>query len=137
MKTSLRKTIESLSPGDLICVSWCDASVGKSSGSGMAIDVPVKSWGIYVGLIGDKVKHIVLAQNSFRYSDGLFDLDYTAVPLGWAVDVSVLIKEHIPKEAAGKLVNSFMMGGHRALNRPRTFQRRMFQQRLSVDGRPD
>jgi hypothetical protein len=137
MKSSLRKTIESLSPGDLICVSWCDASVGKSSGSGMAIDVPVKSWGIYVGLIGDKVKHIVLAQNSFRYSDGLFDLDYTAVPLGWAVDVSVLIKEHIPKEAAVKLVNSFMMGGHRALNRPRTFQRRMFQQRLSVDGRPD
>jgi hypothetical protein len=137
MKTSLRKTIESLSPGDLICVSWCDASVGKSSGSGMTIDVPVKSWGIYVGLIGDKVKHIVLAQNSFRYSDGLFDLDYTAVPLGWAVDVSVLVKEHIPKEAAVKLVNSFMMGGHRALNRPRTFQRRMFQQRLSVDGRPD
>jgi hypothetical protein len=137
MKNSLRKTIDSLSPGDLICVSWCDASVGKSSGSGMAIDVPVKSWGIYVGLIGDKVKHIVLAQNSFRYSDGLFDLDYTAVPLGWAVDVSVLVKEHIPKEAAVKLVNSFIMGGHRALNRPRTFQRRMFQQRLSVDGRPD
>jgi hypothetical protein len=137
MKTSLRKTIESLSPGDLICVSWCDASVGKSSGSGMAIDVPVKSWGIYVGLIGDKVKHIVLAQNSFRYSDGLFDLDYTAVPLSWAVEVSVLVKEHIPKESASKLVNSFMMGGHRALNRPRTFRRTMVQKRLSEDGRPD
>jgi hypothetical protein len=137
MKNNLKKAIESLSPGDLICCSWCDASVGKSSGSGMAIDVPVKSWGIYVGLIGDKVKHIVLAQNSFRYSDGLFDLDYTAIPLGWAVDVSVLIKEHIPKEAATKLVNSFMMGGHRAFNRPRTFMRRMFQQRLSVDGRPN
>ena len=137
MKNNLRKTIECLSPGDLICCSWCDASVGKSSGSGMAIDVPVNSWGIYVGLIGDKVKHIVLAQNSFRYADGLFDLDYTAVPLSWAVDVAVLVKEHIPKEAASKLVNSFMMGGHRALNRPRTFQRRIFQQRLSVDGRPN
>ncbi|MDI9577060.1 MAG: hypothetical protein QM398_02855 [Thermoproteota archaeon] len=136
MKTSLRKTIEGLNPGDLVCCSWCDASVGKSSGSGTAIDVPVKSWGIYVGLIGDKVKHIVLAQNSFRYSDGLFDLDYTAVPLSWTVDVSVLIKEHVPKELAGKLVNSFMMGGHRSLNRPRTFQRRIFQQRLSIDGRP-
>jgi hypothetical protein len=103
----------------------------------MAIDVPVKSWGIYVGLIGDKVKHIVLAQNSFRYSDGLFDLDYTAVPLGWAVDVSVLIKEHIPKEAATRLVNSFMMGGHRSLNRPRTFRRALAQRRLSIDGRPN
>jgi hypothetical protein len=137
MKASLRKTIENLSPGDLICVSWCDASVGKSSGSGMAIDVPVKSWGIYVGLIGDKVKHIVLAQNSFRYADGLFDLDYTAIPLSWAIDISVLVKEHIPKEAAAKLVNSFMMGGHRALNRPRTFRRALAQRRLSIDGRPD
>jgi hypothetical protein len=137
VKASLRKTIEDLSPGDLICVSWCDASVGKSSGSGMAIDVPVKSWGIFVGLIGDKVKHIVLAQNSFRYSDGLFDLDYTAVPLSWAVDVAVLVKEHIPKDAAARLVNSFMMGGHRSFSRVRTFQRRMFQQRLSIDGRPN
>jgi hypothetical protein len=72
----------------------------------MAIDVPVKSWGIYVGLIGDKVKHIVLAQNSFRYSDGLFDLDYTAVPLSWAVEVSVLVKEHIPKESLANLLTA-------------------------------
>src|SRR5512139_3796425 len=98
MKNNIRKTVDGLSPGDLICCSWCDASVGKSSGSGMRIDVPVKSWGIYVGLIGDKVKHIVLAQNSFRYSDGLFDLDYTAVPLSWAVEVSVLVREHIPRD---------------------------------------
>jgi hypothetical protein len=137
IRSSLKKRLAELSPGDLICCSWCDASVGKSSGSGMAIDVPVKSWGIFVGLIGDKVKHIVLVQNSFRYSDGFFDLDYTAIPLSWAVDVSVLVKEHIPKEAATKLVNSFMMGGHRSFSRPRTFQRRMFQQRLSIDGRPD
>jgi hypothetical protein len=97
----------------------------------MAIDVPVKSWGVFVGLIGDRVKHIVIAQNSFRYSDGLFDLDYTAIPLSWAVDLSVLVKEHIPKEAASKLVNSFLMGGHRAFNHQRTFQRR-----LSTHGRP-
>jgi len=125
------KALQNISPGDLIVVEWCDASVGKSSGSGMAIDVPVKSWGIFVGLIGDRVKHIVLAQNSFRYADGLYDLNYTAIPIGWAVDVSVLVKEHIPKDAACKLVNSFLMGGHRAFNRPRTFQRR-----LSVNGRP-
>lgn len=132
MKSSLRKKVETLFPGDLICCSWCDASVGKSSGSGMDIDVPVKSWGIFVGLIGDKVKHIVLAQNSFRYADGLFDLDYTAIPLSWAADVTVLVKEHIPKDAASKLVNSFLMGGHRAFNHPRTFQRR-----LSNHGRPN
>lgn len=131
MKTSLRKTVEALKPGDLICVEWSDASVGKSSRSGMEIDVPVKSWGIFVGLIGEKTKHIVLAQNSFRYADGLFDLDYTAIPLSWAADVSILVKEHIPNQVAAKLVNSFLMGGHRAFNHPRTFQRR-----LSTHGRP-
>ena len=130
------KQIENIQPGDLISVDWCDASVGKSSGSGMAIDVPVKSWGIYIGLIGDRIKHIVIAQNSFRYSDGLFDLDYTAIPIGWALGVQVLVKEHIPTESASKLVNSFMMGGHRTMNRPRTFRSAMFQQRLSEHGRP-
>lgn len=135
-KNTLRKQLEALSPGDLICCSWCDTSVGKSSGSGMAIDVPVSSWDIFVDLIGDKVKHIVLAQNSFRYADGLFDLDYTAIPMSWAIDVKVLIKEHIPKEAANKLVNSFMMGRHRSMNRPRTFRIALAQRRLSTDGRP-
>lgn len=137
MNKQISKTLENVNPGALVCVNWCDASVGKSSGSGMAIDVPVKSWGIYVGLIGDKVKHIVLAQNSFRYADGLFDLDYTAIPLSWAVDVTVLVNEHIPKEDAAKLVNSFMMGGHRAFNRSRTFRRLLAQRRLSIDGGPD
>jgi hypothetical protein len=128
----LKKQLGSLCIGDLICVEWCDASVGKSSSSGTMIDVPVKSWGVYVGLFGNKTKHIVIAQNSFCYADGLFDLDYTAIPLSFAVGVLVLVKEHIPKEAAGKLVNSFLMGGHRAFNHTRTFQ-----QRLSVHGRSD
>ena len=127
----------SLSVGDLICVEWSDASVGKSSGGGAAIDVPVKSWGIFIGVLGVKAKHIVLAQNSFSYADGLYDLDYTAIPLSWTANISVLVKEHIPKEAAGTLTNSFLLGGHRTMNHPRTAQKRILQQRLSVDGRPD
>ena len=136
-RRELKKRLELLSPGDLVMVEWCDASVGKSMDSGATIDIPVKSWGIFIGVLGSKAKHIVLAQNSFRYSDGVFDLDYSAIPLGWAFNVSVLMKEHIPKEVAGKLVSSFMIGGHRTLNRSKTFQHRTFQQRLSVNGRPD
>jgi hypothetical protein len=132
MKNNLRKMFEAITPGDLICCEWCDASVGKSSGSGPAIDVPVKSWGVFIGLLGEKTKHIVLAQNSFRYADGLFDLDYTAIPLSWTIGVEVLVKGHVPRLVADKLVNSFLLGGHRAFNRPRTFQ-----QRLSTHGRSD
>lgn len=131
-KKGLKKVFESLCPGDLVCVEWSDASVGKSSGSGVAIDVPVKSWGVYVGLFGDRAKHIVLAQNSFRYSDGLFDLDYTAIPASWALDLVVVAKSHIPEHVAKSLVNSFLLGGRRSFNHPRTFQRR-----ASTHERPD
>jgi hypothetical protein len=117
--------LDSVSPGDLICCEWCDASVGKSSGSGSTIDVPVKSWGLYIGLFGEKAKHIVLAQNSFRYADGLYDLDYTAIPLSWTLNLTVLGKEHIPRDTAAKLVNSFLMGGRRSFSRPRSVQQRL------------
>lgn len=117
--------LDSVSPGDLICCEWCDASVGKSSGSGIAIDVPVKSWGVFIGLFGEKTKHIVLAQNSFRYADGLFDLDYTAIPISWTVNLGVVVKQHIPKEIAGKLVNSFLMGGRRVFRDPRSVMQRL------------
>ena len=123
-RNQLKKIFNSLRPGDLVCVEWCDASVGKSSGSGVSIDVPVKSWGIYVGLFGERTKHIVLAQNSFRYSDGLFDLDYTAVPASWTLDVAMVAKNHLSEQVAKSLVNSFLLGGHRAFKHQRTFQRR-------------
>jgi hypothetical protein len=134
---NVKRHLESLSLGDLICVGWCDASTGKSSGSGASIDVPVKSWGVFIGVLGVKTKHIVLAQNSFCYADGLFDLDYTAIPLSWAIDITAVFKEQIPKDAAEKLVNSFLAGRRRPLARQRTLQSRIFQQRLSIDGRPD
>jgi hypothetical protein len=137
MESDLKKIVESLGLGDLVCCSWSDASVGKSSSSGLALEVPVSSWGIYVGLIGEKIKHIVLAQNSFCYSEGAFDLDYTAIPLVWTVEVKVLIKGHVPKEVTFELIKSFMQGGRRALYRPRTLRSTHFQQRLSVNGRPN
>jgi hypothetical protein len=49
---NLKKQLESLSVGDLICVDWCDASCGESLDSGVDVDVPVKSWGLFVGTMG-------------------------------------------------------------------------------------
>jgi hypothetical protein len=66
--------IKSLTAGDLVQVEWCDASIGKSLSNGVSgIDVPVKSWGVFIGLLGQRTKHVILAQNCFRYSDGLDD----------------------------------------------------------------
>jgi len=136
MNKQILKTLETANPGDLICCSWCDASVGKSSNNGGIIDVPVRSWGVLIGLFGEKTKHIVIAQNSFQYADGLYDLDYTAIPLGWTVEIGVLMKGYCPEYVAANMVNSFLQKDRKTFtmsNRPRT----LFQRRLSTHGRPN
>ena len=128
MKKHVLKQLADLSPGCLVCVEWSDASVGKSLGSGVAVDVPVRSWGVFIGVLGEKNKHIVLAQNSFRYSNSLFDIDYTAIPLTWTESISVIAKDLVPQQLANELVKSFLMGGRRA------FGHRTFQQRVKNHG---
>jgi len=109
----LKRQLEACSLGDLICVNWYDASIGKSLGSGVAVDVPVKSWGVFIGIMGDKSKHIILAQNNFLYMDGVYDIDYTAVPVSWSSRITVIVKNYIPSKEAGQLLNSFLVGGRR------------------------
>ena len=136
-KPELGSQLESCHPGDLICCSWTDASIGKTSTNGGVIDVPVRSWGVFVGVFG-KRKHIILAQNSFEYADGLCDLDYTAIPMGWIEDVQVIALQYIPEQAARSLVASFVRCNEEPKksvsrsNRPRAF----FQRRLSIHGWP-
>jgi hypothetical protein len=113
MKRKIDDEIRKLGPGDLCCVDWYDASIGQSLGSGMAVDVPVKSWGIFVGALGQKRKHIILAQNNFAYTDGVYDIDYTAVPIAWTISITVIVKNHISPDQAKHLLNSFLMGGRR------------------------
>jgi len=118
MNKRVLRQVKALQPGDLVRVEWYDASIGKSL-TGGSIDVPVKSWGVYIGVLGQKQKHIVLAQNGFRYSDGFYDVDYTAVPLSWTVAVEVIDKGQVTSEEAEKLLTSFLMGKRRTLRKVR------------------
>jgi hypothetical protein len=115
MKEGVKKQVKGLSLGDLVRVEWFDASIGKSLSGGLnGIDVPVVSWGIFLGVLGSKNRHIILAQNSFRYADGFYDIDYTAVPLAWTANATIIAKAHVPVEEAKQLLNSFLVGGKRA-----------------------
>ena len=125
-----KKQLEALSPGDLVKVEWSDASIGKSLGSGMAVDVPVNSWGIFIGVLGEKSKHIILGQNDFRYADGLYDIDYTAIPAAWTMNIRVIEKNHISAEEAKVLLNSFLIGGRRTLPKRKRQKRVINHQRL-------
>lgn len=122
---NLRKQLKALSIGDLIKVEWTDASIGKSRGSGVGVDVLVCSWGIYLGILGKERQHIILAQNNFRYADGLYDIDYTAIPVTWGIKVTIIAKNYVEPEEAKALLNSFLTGGRR------TLPRRLKQERIS------
>lgn len=131
MSKQVQRALEACAPGDLICVEWCDASTGKTSMNGGVIDVPVRSWGVFLGLMGTRMKHIMLAQNSFRYLDGLYDLDYTAIPVGWTLEVSCLQQAHLPLEVARELAKCFLNTHSEArkntagLRSPRTYQQHL------------
>jgi hypothetical protein len=126
--------IKGLTAGDLIRVEWLDASIGKSLSNGVSgIDVPVKSWGIFIGLLGSKKKHVILAQNCFRYSDGLYDIDYTAVPIPWTTNATVISKAQVDAEEAKVLLNSFMVNEKIKSEKP-SLGRCLRQQRLRNHG---
>jgi len=117
MNRQVLKQIKSVVLGDLVRVEWFDASVGKSLSSGGAIDVPVKSWGIYLGVLGERNKHIILAQNTFRYTDQLYDIDFAAIPLSWATTIETIKPVEVPPEEAKILLNSFLSGRCRTLKK--------------------
>jgi hypothetical protein len=127
----LNSQIRQLCAGDLVCVEWCDASIGKSLSNGIGgIDVPVKSWGVFIGVLGKSREHVILAQNCFQYSDGLYDIDYTAIPLPWATSANVVQGGFVGKEEAEVLLHSFTInqkakGEKTTYNRSRCAQRRL------------
>jgi len=120
--------LKSISPGCLTKVEWFDASIGRSS-SGGPIDIPVKSWGVFLGLFGERSKQIILAQNSFRYTDMVYDIDYTAIPIAWTLGVEVILKDHLGEEEVRTLlnsfINSFISGKSRSIHRKKIRQRRI------------
>ena len=114
MNKQLMKQLESVRQGDLVLLEWTDASVGKSMASGMDIDIPVRSWGVYIGLMGQKNKHVVLAQTTYKFSETFYDIDYVSVPFSWTANIQVMIKACVSVEVTNVLRNSFLVGGHRA-----------------------
>ena len=134
MSTEILKELETCTPGDLVCVNWFDANIGKSRANGGSIEVPVKSFGIFVMVAKAKKPTILLAQNCFEYSNGFYDVDYMAIPAAWSSDIHVIQKQYISRRMAEGLAESFMITGNQVKRsvEPRAFLHR--QQRLSKHG---
>jgi len=96
--------LKGLTPGDLVCIKWFDASIGTSLAP---LDIPTKSWGIYLGVVGEKSKQVFLAVNCW-YLEHIYDVDYTAIPVDWCSKIELIKKKAIPKEEAEKVLLSLV-----------------------------
>jgi hypothetical protein len=85
--------------GDLVQVRWVDASRGKletvqelreAGAGGAEIDLPVVTYGVYIGVFGKIAKHIVVVASQWLYSEGYGQIDCTIIPLGIIQDITVL-----------------------------------------------
>lgn len=84
----VRNQIRSLRLGEPIEVLWFDASRGearldKQAESSVQFDVPVRSIGYFVGVAGEKNKHIILARDHFELNRNLeiHDVDFNSIPI--------------------------------------------------------
>lgn len=92
MKKELERQLKALSPGDLVCVEWFDASKGRIEtardlgevgvSNGVRIDSPVKSYGIYIGIFGSRAKHVIIVASLWVHTTDYGQVDSTVIPLG-------------------------------------------------------
>jgi len=78
------KQLSGLQLGDFVEVTWLDASKGRfetveelreAGASGVEIDLPVASYGVYIGSFGKIAKHVVLVASQWIYVQGFGQID--------------------------------------------------------------
>jgi len=122
----LQKQLEDIELGDLVEVTWLDASRGKletveqmreGGATGAEIDLPVSSWGIYIGVFGKVAQHIVLVANRWLYSEGYGQIDCTIIPLGTVQDIKLLKSGVMNLEKVRVCQQAFIHGRARRMMR--------------------
>jgi len=112
----VRKQIKGLQLGDLIRVRWFDACKGEarideqSEDARVQFDIPVTSWGVFLGLVGEKTKHVLLIRDHFQMnaSSGVYDIDFNVVPIGMINAIEVLKQGELEPKVAELLQQAFL-----------------------------
>jgi len=113
----VRKQIKGLHLGDLVRVRWFDACKGEArieeqskAEAGMQFDIPVTSWGVFLGVVGEKTKHVLLIRDHFQMnaSLGVYDIDFNVVPIGMINAIEVLKQSELEPKVAQLLQQAFL-----------------------------
>ena len=120
------KQLGELQLGDFVEVTWLDASKGKietveemreTGAAGAEIDVPVISYGVYIGAFGKIAKHIVLVASQWLFVQGYGQIDCTIIPVGTVENIRVLLPKLIDVENVRVCQQAFIHGRARRLMR--------------------
>ena len=73
-----------MNPGDLVEVDWHDSSGGRAESirSLKKIDIPVKSWGVFLGEYGEEETHVVLMTEIYFKKIGNIGFEVNAIVKG-------------------------------------------------------
>ena len=109
------KQIKGLQLGDLVKVKWFDASKGEARidrdvESQIQFDIPVTSWGVFLGVVGERTKHILLIRDHFQMNEalGVYDIDFNVVPVGMIHGVEILRQGELEPHIAILLQQAFL-----------------------------
>jgi hypothetical protein len=113
MKKRISKKIRALQLGDLVEIFWLDASKGeariqKKSKAKTQFDIPVQSTGYFIGVAGQKTKHIILVRDSFQISADVYDIDWNCVPIGMIYEIKVALPNALNMQLATHLQKTFL-----------------------------
>jgi hypothetical protein len=112
----VKRQIRGLQLGDLVRVCWFDACKGEarideqSEEARMQFDIPVTSWGVFLGVVGEKTKHVLLIRDHFQMnaSLGVYDIDFNVVPIGMINAIDVLKRSELEPNVAKLLQQAFL-----------------------------
>ena len=113
MKKRVLKRVEALQLGDLVEIFWLDASKGearvqKKAKAKTQFDIPVQSTGYFIGVAGQKTKHVILVRAAFQISSNVYDIDWNCVPIGLIYEVNVARSSALNLRLATHLQKAFL-----------------------------
>jgi len=113
MNKQILKKIRALQLGDLVEIFWLDASKGEARVQRKAetetqFDILVQSTGYFIGVAGQKAKHVILVRDAFQLSPDVYDIDWNCIPVGMVCEVNVARPGALNLQLAANLQKAFL-----------------------------
>jgi len=113
VKKQIVKKVKALQLGDLVEIFWLDASKGeariqKKVKAKTQFDIPVQSTGYFIGISGQKTKHVILVRDAFQLSSDVYDIDWNCVPIGMIYETNVARPSALNPQLATNLQKVFL-----------------------------